>query len=185
MGFFKKVFGGIGDIVGKAAPLAALIPGVGPLAAAGIGAGGRVLGRLNDADPGRGGVGGFLGEAAKGGAWGGLGGYGLDKLSGGVDGLAGLKGIGGKLGLNSLLGGSGGFGLGDLIGGAAGAGSIYAGTQAQGRAQALQNEANQFARGRDRQLSPLRDFAVQGLTAAQPTRPDLSSTFADPTNPFR
>lgn len=46
---FKKAIKGIGKVVGKglsiASPFAALIPGVGPLAAAGLGAGGKALGR--------------------------------------------------------------------------------------------------------------------------------------------
>lgn len=46
---FKKAIKGIGKVVGGglkiASPFAALIPGVGPLAAAGLGAGARTLGR--------------------------------------------------------------------------------------------------------------------------------------------
>lgn len=38
------VIKGIGKVIGTAAPLAGLIPGIGPLAAAGIGAGAKVLG---------------------------------------------------------------------------------------------------------------------------------------------
>lgn len=38
------VIKGIGKVVGTAAPLAGLIPGIGPLAAAGIGAGAKLLG---------------------------------------------------------------------------------------------------------------------------------------------
>src|SRR6266702_4144983 len=37
------VIKGIGNVVGTAAPFAGLIPGIGPLAAAGIGAGGKLL----------------------------------------------------------------------------------------------------------------------------------------------
>jgi len=44
----KSVGGALGDIVGAASPLINFIPGVGPLGAAAIGAGGNLLGRLND-----------------------------------------------------------------------------------------------------------------------------------------
>jgi hypothetical protein len=72
-GVGKKVLGGIGDVAQKVAPLATFIPGVGTLASGLIGAGGGLLGQLNDEDPS---VGGALKNAAIGGAWG----YGGSKL---------------------------------------------------------------------------------------------------------
>lgn len=50
--FFKKTLGGVGDFAKKASPFLSFIPGVGPLAAAGIGMGGHFLGKLNDKRPG-------------------------------------------------------------------------------------------------------------------------------------
>lgn len=203
-GGLRGAIGGIGDVLGKAAPLAALIPGVGWAGAAALGGLGGLAGQLNDHD----GFDGVFGDVLKGGAIGGLGGLGVDGLQGsgplggvlggiggkiggvlkggegGGGGLLGtVGGLAGKLGVGGQ-GGGGGISLKDLLGGAAGAGSIVAGAQAQGKANKLQDEAVGFARERNAQLAPLRDFATARLLAPQPTRQNLSSTFSDPTNPF-
>jgi hypothetical protein len=94
MGFFgsiKNALGKIGDVAKVASPLASFIPGVGPLLAAGIGAGGAALGKLNDKNVT---FGNTLGSVAGGAAMGGLGGYGIDKLQGAASGGQGLAGVG-------------------------------------------------------------------------------------------
>lgn len=74
MGFWKS----LGKIARQAAPFASLIPGVGPLAAAGLGAGGSLL----------------EGKGVKGAVTGGLSGYGGSQLLGGLTGGGGITGIG-------------------------------------------------------------------------------------------
>ena len=127
--FFKKVGGGIGDIAKKAAPFATFIPGVGPVAAGLIGAGGAALGTLNDDDPS---LGGALGSMA-GHGLGGYGGakaldYGAGKFGGGAAGGLMGAGAGGAAGA-----GGGGMDWKDWLTlgtGVAGAGaSIYGGYQ--------------------------------------------------------
>lgn len=79
-----KVLKGIGKVVGKvagvAAPFAGLIPGVGPLAAAGLGAGSKLLSRtlMGKNTFGKGG----FADIAGAGLAGGLGKFGIDKLGG-------------------------------------------------------------------------------------------------------
>lgn len=84
----KKVWGGAGDIAKVAAPFATLIPGVGPLLAAGLGAAGGALGTLNDPKGMR--LGTAVPGALKYGAIGGAGGYGVEKGAGALGRL--LKG---------------------------------------------------------------------------------------------
>lgn len=55
MGFIGSALGFVGDAVSKVAPLANFIPGIGPLAATGIGIGSNLLGSLNDGGGGGGG----------------------------------------------------------------------------------------------------------------------------------
>lgn len=74
MGFWKS----LGKIGRQVAPFASLIPGVGPLAAAGLGAGGSLL----------------EGKGVKGAVTGGLSGYGGSQLLGGLTGGGGITGIG-------------------------------------------------------------------------------------------
>ena len=67
MGWLGDLLGTIGDVGKVAAPALGFIPGVGPLAAAGIGAGAGALGKLNDEDQSLGSiVGSTLGGAALG-----------------------------------------------------------------------------------------------------------------------
>jgi hypothetical protein len=82
MGFLKS----LGKIARQAAPFASLIPGVGPIAAAGLGAGGSLL----------------EGGGLKGAIKGGLGGY---VGSSGISGLTGGKGIMGVTGAIAKQGG--------------------------------------------------------------------------------
>lgn len=56
MNFFRKLAGGIGDVAKIVAPGLVFIPGVGPVAAAAVGAAGGAMGTLNDkqgTNPGR------------------------------------------------------------------------------------------------------------------------------------
>lgn len=120
------MLGGIGDVAKKVSPLASLIPGVGPLLAAGVGAGGALMGKLNDKHVT---LGNTLGSVLGGAAIGGLGGYGVDKLQGLS--AANGGGLGGAAsGIGKLLGGrtagnvagavangtGGGGGIGGLLG---------------------------------------------------------------------
>lgn len=77
MGFWKS----LGKIARQAAPFASIIPGVGPLAAAGLGAGGSLL----------------EGKGVKGAVTGGLSGYTGSKLLGGLTGGGGIGGISGAV----------------------------------------------------------------------------------------
>ena len=174
-GKYSGVLGKAVKLVSKAAPLAALIPGVGVPAAAAIGAAGRLAGGGGVKGAVIGGLEGGAGAALLGGeGYKGLGGVvdrakdliggkvategaNVGKRVGGLVGSGGLlskasKGVGGPLNLASL--------------GLAGANAIQS-AQAGGRAnQAL-----------DRALSAL-------PTQAPPQREDLSSLFADPANPY-
>lgn len=88
MGFWDKIkkgVGAIGDVAKKAAPFTAFIPGVGPVAAGLLGAGGALAGKLNDDDVS---LGGTLAE---------MGGY-------------GAAGYGGAKAIQSFRGGAGGGG---------------------------------------------------------------------------
>ncbi len=94
---FKAIGKVVGNVASKAAPLAAFIPGVGPLAAAGLGAGGKLLGdvlagnKIN--------VGSVIGSGALAGVGSALGGGKLISKLGGIGKaapLAGVTGGGGK-----------------------------------------------------------------------------------------
>lgn len=95
---------GLGKIVGDVAPLASFIPGVGPVAGAAIGAGGKLL------------AGKGLGGALKGGLEGGLGGFANQELSSPGDSFISKLGAAvknnfepeGKLDLGRVLGAAGG-----------------------------------------------------------------------------
>jgi hypothetical protein len=124
--FLSKAIHGVGSVLGKvgdvakvASPLVSFIPGVGPLLAAGIGAGAGALSKLNDKHVT---LGNTLGSVAGGAAIGGLGGLGIDKLQG----LAGANGggIGGAVsGVGKLLGGTHAPGAVSAAGQAAGGGA--------------------------------------------------------------
>lgn len=176
-----KGLGAVGDVAKRAAPLTAFIPGVGPLAAAGIGAAGGLLGNLNDKD----GFKGALGDTITGGLVGGLGNLGIRKLRGG--GLGGLLGGGGGRGpMGGLLGGPGGgrkldaLDIAALLGG--GAAAISAGKK-QGEANKLLKEAAARNEADLQSRAQFKDALLQRL--GQPaSKADLGAAFADPTNPF-
>ena len=190
----------IGDTIGKvlkvAAPLAgALIPGVGMLGAAAIGAGGNALGQY--AGTGKVNVGQSLlsgGLAAGGNA---LLGNGLGSTGGG----AGLPGytpsavVEGPAGAAKAAAiGAEGAGAAGGAGGLLGAASKYAplvlgGIQAvqtasqQSRANDLQNQALGFAKQDYAGRQPFREALMAKLSAPTPTAPDLSGLFQS-SNPY-
>jgi hypothetical protein len=159
-----------GTLAGLAPAAAALIPGVGPLAAAGIGAAMGAAGRATGATRGS-----VLGGAVQGGALGGG-----ASLLGGAIGGAGVPGGSGS----GLLAGAG-RALGS-VGGVAGG--------VLGAAQhAIQNNPNLINAGlgilgtvqgaqREGQANQLRNQGLQSLQPGQ--QPDLSGAFADPGNPY-
>lgn len=184
----------VGRALQVAAPFASFIPGVGPLAAAGLGAlGGAVGGKIaGDSDK----------HALMAGAAGAAGGYGVGKGFagglGGFDGMAkaggglmgkvgsGVKAVG-KAALGGMGGGGegqggGGFGMDDLIPLLLGGGAAWQGVTANNEANALRERAMGMAE---------QDYAGRGQfrTAAAPMllnqqRPDLSATFGGYTNPY-
>src|SRR5690606_4456117 len=180
----KKIVGGIGDVVKKAAPLATLIPGVGPVAAAAIGAAGGLLGQLNDDD----GFRGALGDVLLGGLAGGAGGLALDKLPGVlqaarsiVPGAAGAA-AGGGSGVGNVLSRAGRFLLDnpELLLGAAAA---IAGARQHGKATEAMQRAIDFAMRDAEERRALRGAVLERLTDEGPQRRDLSEVFAGP-NPY-
>ena len=174
--------GSFGKIAGKGLKLASkgagFIPGVGTLAAAGMGGLGELLEKGNRTN-----LKGFLGSTA-GGALGGLSGR-LIRGAGGISGLAGKLGLGGEGGLGGLLGT--GSKLKDMLklgGMALGGKQMYDASKqskadsAMARQLAQQSmrayqDAMQGAQDRYNQNSPLRDMFRQGV-----------QNFADPNNPF-
>ncbi len=162
----KKASRAIGNVAQKAAPYAGLIPGVGTLAGAALGAGGSALSgdsRNTILSSGiKGGVGGYLGGQVGGlpgiiggmtGAGGGLANIGLGGLnnianvglSGGLGAVGGGSllqgGYGGPAGQGGLLGG-GGFGSNALLGSLLNAGAgLYGANQADNAADAQQDAA--------------------------------------------
>lgn len=201
MGLFKsigKFVGGVGDVVKKVSPLASFIPGVGPLAAAGLGAVGGLAGKLNDKNVT---LGNTLGSMAGGAALGGVGGYGIDKLQGlsaanggGIAGAArGLFGGGGGAASNIATAAAGNAAGGGgllqqalnfaknnpelLLGGA----GLVSGALGQHSADKTRNEALALARSQQDQRAPL--FAALLARMNNPTRP-VSLSYRDPNNPF-
>ena len=175
MGFFGALKSGIkkvGKFAQKAAPALAFIPGVGTLAAAGIGAAGGLIG------------GNGLRGAAKGaigGAAGGLAQAGLSRLGGGANPLAKwASGRGGGSALSSGIKGVGGGGGGGGIGGAIrGVGSFIKDNPqlALGGLGALQN-AHQQSRFEGQQGEAL-DAARQQMQGQQQFRDMLMQRFAN------
>lgn len=95
MNFLRKALGAVGDIGKKIAPGLVFIPGIGPVAAAGVGALSAAAGTLNDKNADgtarKLSLGRALKHAAGGAATGGIGGYALSSAAGGATGLSGLK----------------------------------------------------------------------------------------------
>ncbi len=175
MGFFgkiKKGIKGIGRLAQKAAPFVGMIPGVGTLAAAGIGGiGGALSG------------GGFKG-ALKGAALGAAGG-----LIGKIPGVGRLAGkIGGAVkgaGIGSALKGVGGF-LKDNPELALGGLSAIQNAHQTSRFEGLQNEQLDFSRKEMERQQQLRDMLMQRFQNfnSAPQNFDQSAVFADQGNPF-
>jgi hypothetical protein len=204
----RKIGSKIGGVVKKAAPLAGLIPGVGPLAGFGIGALGSIM-------EGHNGVGGTL-KAGAGGAAGGLAnkvllngqGYkGLGALvKGGAGGAAGKVGNAVKTaagGAGSALAGvlgksGGGFGLKDLlalgIGGAGAVSGIKDSRAARareaeltGKQLGLADETAGYGRDMIARSKPLLDAGSTGLLdrlKQGPRKTQSFSRFRDLTNPM-
>lgn len=188
-----SIFSAIGSVLKKVAPVAAFIPGVGPLAAGGLALGGSVLGDAIDG----GGInlGGDLlngGLAAGGSAL--LGGKGINGLGALLKGGASLPKVpimdaaGNIVGYNAA-GGSGGGLLDTILHNrnllpllAGGAGALSAAGH-QSSADRLREEALDNARGEYASKAPLRDRALGILTGAMPGRPDLSA-LRDTRNPY-
>lgn len=182
-GWLGEAIHDVGGVVSKAAPLAALIPGVGPLAAAGIAAAGSAA------------HGDSLGKVAMSG----LTGYGGAKLVGAAKGALAARGAAGAAGAAGATGApaaaaGGGGGLAGLAGSAIG----YAKKNPQVIAGALGaiNSAGQQAKGANavdrasgialndyNQTAPLRRRAVELLSQPAPQARDLSY-LNDSANPF-
>lgn len=187
-GTLKGIVGGVGDVVKKASPLAAFIPGVGAPLAAAIGAGGALLGKANDKHVT---IGNTLGSMAGGAAMGGIGGYGIDKLqSGGIGGLtSSIGGLAGHAGSAANPGGLGGVASGlmkfakenpQLL--LAGAGMLNSAHQQSG-ADNQRNASLDLLRQDMQNRQPLFQMMMQRM-ASQPKAPDVSGVFRDPSNPF-
>lgn len=176
-GWLAEAVHDVGGVVKKLAPAAVLIPGVGPLAAAAIGAGGSLASGDN------------LGQAALSGVTSYAGGSAI-KAAKGMLAARGAAGAAGAVG----GGAGGGGGLGGLARGAlsfaqdnpaviAGAlGSINAAGQ-QSRGMNAVDRASDIATGNYNQTSPLRRRAVELLSGPLPRARDLSY-LNDPANPF-
>ncbi|MFG1691137.1 hypothetical protein ACGF5M_03090 [Gemmatimonadota bacterium] len=161
--WFKKQIKSIGKVAKKAAPIVGLIPGVGTVAAAGLGG----LGGALSGEGWRGAL-----QGAAGGAAGSLGKYGLSKVgssfgSGGQD-QGWLSKVGGFLGDNSDL----------IMGGI----NAYGNAKDQGRRDDYMNEAMGFAR-EDRARNQALYDRISGLDP-NAGRENLDATFADESNPF-
>lgn len=193
--FFDKIGSTVGGVLKTAAPLAGFIPGIGPLAAAGIAAGASAGGGALRDEP-------FsLGKTALAG----LAGYGGNALLGG-EGPAGIKGIPSRLGLGgspsignttaqgtvgAAADGGGLLGTGIRLGdiaryaplaiGALGAVGNY---QDQARANALRERGIAAAERTYAERQPFRTKALGFAGMPDPERPDLSGIFSDPGNPY-
>jgi hypothetical protein len=184
---------GLSGVVRKLPVVGSLLGGSG---GSGSGAPGGIPGTSSDPstwdpmDPGS-----YLGGGSSGGSAGGDwanasagGSQGVDGSGGGT--LDALYGAARKLGLGGAGGSSGGFDLGSFLGNHAGDLALGGLATAQGvmaanaskRAGELSNKAIDLANTNWAAGAPLR---TQGQTSLlNPTRPDLSATYADPTNPF-
>lgn len=178
---------GVGKFLKKAAPLAAFIPGVGPIAALGIGAAGGALGSALDHDnvlagAAQGGLGAGVGKLAKG-ALPSLTGGGMDSASESADLLRSAGVDPGTIA--SLTGGQSGGGLGSLFKnpldiaklGIAGAGLISANkASSKGNKIADQLAADNAAQSADR--TKLRGLFMNQVGGLPTARPDFGDLFA-------
>lgn len=147
----KKAVGGVGDVAKFVAPALNFVPGVGPLAAAGIGALGGLAGQLNNKDP-------SLGAGLREGVMSGAASYGLGAARGGAGGLGGA--------LRRVAGGARDFGnwataspertalLTSGFGTAAGAIGAH-------QADRAANRDAEFARGRATMMDPQRQRLME------------------------
>lgn len=105
---------------------------------------------------------------------------GLKKVGGGIVGMGSGVGMGGSHGgfLDSILGGIKGIGVDGALAGAAG----LAGANASRNASNYRNKALGLVQGQWDDKAPLRKVGLAGMLNEQ--RPDLSSVYADPQNPF-
>jgi hypothetical protein len=207
-GFWGSVKSVGGDLLKYGAPVgAAFIPGIGPLAAAGIAAGGNTAGRAIQGDP----------FSLKSALLSGAAGAGGNMLLGG-QGVGGIKGIPGRLGFGGgaaapgapgtgtqsmpgAMGGSApagaagvpgaGFSLGgalDTVGRygplAIGALGAYQTMQDQSNANELRERGIKMAEQDYAARAPFRMRAAEFAQRPEPTRQDLSSIFYDEGNPF-
>lgn len=194
----KGFLGGLGSFLKFAAPIGAmLIPGIGPLGAAAIGAGGSAAGGMLHGDKfnllktalaGAAGAAGnkFLGN--------GLGSSGIPGapyvpgldpgMSGGAAGSGG-GGIGGMLKGALGIGGPGGPDLSKILATVGTIGGGISAANAQNKANQERNAAIGGANQEWQSRAPLRAAAQSGmLSLGQIKRPDLSSMFGDVGNPY-
>lgn len=189
-GVGKKVLGGIGDVAKYAAPVAAFIPGVGPLAAGVMGLGGGLLGQLNDKDP-------SLGAGLKQGLISGTTAYGLGKMGGQGTSFLGnagnaIKGVGNQI-LNPYGGGVAGlpgmatagmYGSGaNPLGLLMGAGNTFMNAQDATRQRDIENQQIDYAKSQQARQQEMQDKILGNINPALKI-PDLSSLYADTSNPF-
>ncbi len=213
-GFFGSVQSVGADLLKYGAPIAAgFIPGIGPIAAGAIAAGGNTAGRALQGDP----------FSLKSALLSGAAGYGGNALMGG-QGLNGVSGIPGRLGIGGgggagsqvgnmtqSMGGGLSAGPGAASGAGAGAFSTAAGGGGGGGVLAALSKYGPLAMGalgavgsyqdnakandlRERGIrmaeqdyagrQPFRDNATMFATMPQPTMPDLSNIYEDPGNPY-
>ena len=167
MGFLK----GLGKILGGAAKVASLVPGVGTLAGAGLGAAGGLV------------SGGGLKGMVTGGAMGAAGPL-AGKLLGGAAGAGAAAGAAtGAAGKTSFLKGLGGQLLKNAptIIGARGAAQ---GAKSMSRGNALQDQATQLKMREYADLGPVRQRAIAQALMGAAKAPNLASVYRDPTNAF-
>jgi hypothetical protein len=217
-GFLGSVKSVGGDLLKYGAPVAAMaIPGIGPLAAAGIAAGGNTLGRAVKGDPfslqslvlsGAAGAGGNMllggqgfkgissigqrmgmGGAAPGGAAPGAASPALTSQGVMAPGGGTIGAVGGAGGVANAAGSGFSMGkamdaverFGPLVVGGLGA---YQTMQDQSKANALRDRGIAMAEKDYDARAPFRMRASEFATMPMPSRPDLSSIFNDPGNPY-